>query len=393
MKKILFVHHAIGWGGAPTNMVEIIKSLDKKYYHAKVLLLKDSVVSERLRKEGIEYSVASSVFYKKFYKYFGHTEPGHVKFYEVFKFLIKALSWIFSRYYFADKELKKHEFDLVHLNSSVLTDWLAPAKKIGKVAIHIQEPFRKGSFDLLHYFFKAQMSKYADSIIAISKDNADRIGLKQKTTVIYNYFGIPTKEPNLDSYSSKLFLYLGGAAYIKGFYTLVNALDYLEDDVKIYFAGYYHFESKAHNLLEKLIDFVFGYKNRRAINKMRNHPNAIEIGLINNIDYYLNNVCGLISPFSISHFSRPVIEAHLFKKPVIGSDVKGMEEIINHNINGIIIPKNNPKELANAINSLASDSKRAQMLGENGYKIAITKFSPENIKMFESLYNKLLDDN
>lgn len=393
MKEVLFIHHAVGWGGAPANMVEIIKSLDKNIYHAKVLLLKDSVVSSYLKDEGIEYSIATSPFYKYFYKYFGHTEPGYIKFYQVFSLFIKSVSWVLSRYFFAQRELTKHNYDIVHLNSSVLTDWLHPSKKNGKVIIHIQEPFRRGKFDVLNYFFRNQMRKNADWIIAISKDNADRIGLKYKTTIIYNFFDFSENEPSIQSYSSKLFLYLGGAAYIKGFYTLVKALDYLDKDVKIIFAGYYNSDNHSSNRIFRYIYNIVHLKNTTALLKMRNHPNAIEVGLINNVSEYLDKSCCLVSPFSKSHFSRPVVESHLHKKPVIGTDVQGMQEIIEHKVNGLIIPKNNHIALAEAINFFANNPQKAHLFGNNGYMSADSKFNKDNFKLFNNLYFDILNVN
>lgn len=74
LKKILFVHHAAGWGGAPNSMIKLINSLNKDKFKAEVLLLKDSVVSERLAENNISFKVASSNFYKKYYHYFTHTD-------------------------------------------------------------------------------------------------------------------------------------------------------------------------------------------------------------------------------------------------------------------------------------------------------------------------------
>ena len=56
---------------------------------------------------------------------------------------------------------------------------------------------------------------------------------------IYNFSEIPAIDPPDSSYASKKVLYLGGASSIKGFYTMVKALDYLVDDVQVIFAGTY----------------------------------------------------------------------------------------------------------------------------------------------------------
>ncbi|MBP8945527.1 MAG: glycosyltransferase family 4 protein [Paludibacteraceae bacterium] len=104
---------------------------------------------------------------------------------------------------------------------------------------------------------------------------------------------------------------------------------------------------------------------------MRNHPNAIEVGLIYVVPKYLQEGCCLVSPFAKPHFSLPVIEAFTNHKPVIVTDIDGASEVVKHGVNGLIVKKNNPKELANAINFMCNNGKLAQEMGVNGYKDAL----------------------
>lgn len=389
MIKILFIHHAQGWGGAPINIVNIINALDKSRFDAEVLLLHDSVVSRYLDQNQIKFRIASSSFYIKYYRYFAHTEPSHLKWFQWYKFIKLSFLWILSHFVYAPKELMHLDYDIVHLNSSVLTDWIAPCKKKGKVIMHIQEPFKIGKYNVLSLFFRYQM-QLSDKIIAISEDNAQRINLPDKTIVIYNYADVPTSTPNNESYSSKKFLYLGGSAYIKGFYTMVNSLPYLNKDIRIFFAGYYG-SQKSSNRLKSIIKNLIYYQRMNAISKMRKSQNAVEIDFTNDVNKYFDECCCLLSPFSVSHFSRPVIEAHLHKKAVIVSDVPGMDEIVCDNVNGIIVKRNNPQELAKAINWLSQHPEKAKEMGDNGYEVAIQKYTPENIHHFQEVYNSLLN--
>lgn len=376
-------------------MIKLINGLDSSKYRVKVLLLKDSIVSKILAKNAIEYSIANSKFYTRFYQYFINSEANYIKWFQFYRFAKLSFFWILSRYYFSKKELSNHDFDIVHLNSSVLTDWLAPAKERGKVVIHIREPFRKGKIGLFHAFFTSQMRKHANRIIAISKDNAKRIAIPEKTAVIYNFAEIPRYKPPRSSYSSKKVLYLGGASAIKGFFTLTSALDHLDGDVKIYFGGNYESSNISSNKIKGTLKAMLGSfrRKRTEIQKIKNHPNAEIIGHVSDVEKYLNQVCCLISPFSVSHFSRPVIEAYLHRKPAIGTDIKGMDEIIKHEENGLIVPNNDPEKLAMAINELTADTEKAKKLGESGYNLAIHKFTPKNIQQVVSVYDKLSMNN
>jgi glycosyltransferase involved in cell wall biosynthesis len=389
--KLLFIHHATGWGGAPISMISLIKNLDREKFEIKVLLIRESMVADKLKENNINYSIAESVFYKRYYQYLTHSEADYIKYHQVYKLIKLSLFWLLSRLYFAKRELAKHDYDIAHLNSSVLTDWLAPAKERGKVIIHIREPLRKGRFDILRSVYRTQMRKYADHIVAISKDNARRVNLPKKTTLVYNYIEATKKEPSEDSYASKKVLYLGGSASIKGYHCMVDALDYLEEDVRVYFGGDY---SSIHNpksnigKLKHTAKHLLRRKHFKAIKKMHSHPKATVIGLTQNVYYHLGEVCCLVSPFSVPHFSRPIIEAYLHKKPVIGSDVEGMSEIIEHEVTGLIVPRNNPRALAQAINDLTANKVKAKNLGESGLDFVKGKFN-NNFYQFMNIYDAI----
>lgn len=393
--KILFIHHATGWGGATINLINIINNLDKNLFDIKVLLIKASVVAEKLKENNISYEIAKSTFYSRYYQYFTHSEAGYIKWYQAFEYLRLSISWLLSRYFFAQRELVKHDYDIAHLNSSVLTDWIAPAKIKGKVIIHIQEPFRKGKFDFLRPVFRSQMRKFADHIIAISEDNAKRINIPEKTSVIYNFIQINSRftESEINTNNGKV-LYLGGYEIIKGFFTLVDSLDYLNDGVKIIFCGNYQIVSRT-NTIQKLFAWLKNLlpvhrKIQKSLKIIRNHPKAVFIGQINSSSEMIRKTEFLISPFSYPHFSRPVFEAFANKKCVIGTDVEGMDEIIDHNINGLIIRKNNPKLLAEAINYLHANPQLREQYANNGYTKAVQLFSNDNIAKIESVYAKLI---
>jgi glycosyltransferase involved in cell wall biosynthesis len=389
--KILFIHHSMGWGGAPKSLIELINGIDKTKYEVEVLLLKKSIVAKKLYENNIAYYISDSSFYKKYYHFFPHSEAGYVKLHQIYKIITLGLKWILSHNYYATQELDKFNYDMVHLNSSVLTDWIKPAKAKGKVILHVREPFRKGRFDILHYLFRLQMDKYADKIIAISRDNAKRIALPLKTEVIYNFTKISRNLSNIESYYSKKVLYVGGSDEIKGFYAVIKALNYLDEDIKVLFCGYYEMNEKSSkgikNKIKKILPSYYNRKN--AIEIMKSNSKAIEIGLIDNIESYLHKVSCLISPFSLPHFSRPIIEAYACKKPVVASNVAGMTEIVDNYETGILVENGNSIELARAINYLCNNPKISQQFGEAGFNKFESNYSVSNITQFEAIYDQL----
>lgn len=398
MKKILFIHHASTWGGAPNSMIKLIENLDKEKYEAEVLLMKTSVVSERLKNKGIKYSIAKSVFYNKFYHYFPHIEFEYLKWFQILKFTKLALYWFLSRYYFAKRELDRHEFDIVHLNASVLTDWMAPAKKSGKVVIHIREPLRKGSFNAINIFLLNQMRRYADHIIAISNENANRINIPHKTSVVYNYSNIENlNELEIGKYSSHSILYVGGSERSKGFQNMVDALQFINKGIIVYFAGYYSMvlsenKNDISSKIKRIIKKMLFRKEAELFQKIQNSQKAMIVGLIPEINAYLDKSVCLVSPFTIPHFSRPIIEAFARRKPAIATNIDGMNEMIEDGHNGILIPNGDSKALASAINYLCENPDVAKKMGDNGYDVAKYKFSQNNINQISTIYNNLFQE-
>ena len=391
--KILFIHHGAGWGGAPISMMNTINKLDKSQYEPHVLLLQDSVVKDRLAENNIAYTVCKSRFYRKYYTYLSHSDAGYIQPYKIYKQFKIVTSWFMSKYIYAPKVLKKHKFDIVHLNSSVLSDWVYPASKMGKVIYHVREPVSKGMFGFRYNFIRSEVKKYADKIIAISKDNAARINLPEKTEVVYNFIDIP--DEIVQKSNKKSILYVGGVAKIKGIDTLIEAIPMINKDIQLNLAGHFpkllhlsNFKKIAYQLL-----YPSAYRLRFQLITIAKLDNVNMIGGFSSIGALLQESTFLISPFTVPHFSRPVIEAFAYGKPVIASDVIGMDEIVDNEINGLIIKRNNPKALADAINTLVNKPELLKKMGISGRSKAIELYSPKvNILKIENMYNELINE-
>ncbi len=391
MKKILFIHHGEGVGGASVSLINTILALDKSKYKVSVLLLKESNVVDLLAEKNINYTIAKNFFYRRFYKYFVHSEVSVIPLYRIDILYRQLFSWVLSKYFFAKIELNNLDFDLVHLNSSALTDWLLPSRRRGKVVIHIREPIAKGILGLRFKLMQREINKYADRVIAISKDNAIRLGLINKTDIIYNFVNISDINLKEDKQSGKI-LYLGGDDLIKGYLNVVNTLDHLDPSIKILFCGNYNVISSSKYSRKSIIstlksNFPVQKKLRNAQIKMLSHPNAIFIGLVSNISDLMSECEFLISPFDKPHFSRPIFEAFAHRRTVIGTDVQGMEEVIENNFDGVIVRRNDPQELARAIHFLHYNSDMRDVMANRGFLKAKNMFNISNIKKIQDIYD------
>lgn len=390
--KILFIHHGTGIGGAPISLLNLIKQLDKDKFNVKVAFIKGGVAEEMFRANNIRTEVlnTSNVW-------FAHNQTGKIQFRYFYRYFRIYKHWQFTAKTFAREYLSKQEADIVHLNSHVLTSWAYAAKREGKkVVLHNREAVARGYFGLRYKILKRLISENCDHIINISKDNFDRLGIKKNASIIYNFVDIPqTFRPSMSTPSEGIkILFLGGMARIKGFKTAAESLPFLNPGIKIQFAGSLGSIKKGKTLKEKLVYWVKinFYNSYNLLEKLQRNNKAEIVGLLKDPLPVIDACDILITPFKIEHFSRPAVEAFAYGKPVIGSNVVGMDEIIDPHVNGLLVEKNNPKALADAINYLCSNPGLAAQMGSKGREKAYNLFSPQkNTRMVESIYYQLMN--
>jgi glycosyltransferase involved in cell wall biosynthesis len=90
-------------------------------------------------------------------------------------------------------------------------------------------------------------------------------------------------------------------------------------------------------------------------------------------------------------FPQAGVEAMLAGLPVVASSVDGIPEGVTDGETGILVPPEDPRALAEALNALIADPGRRRRMGEHGRRRAIENFSLEkSVREFESLYAELL---
>lgn len=86
-----------------------------------------------------------------------------------------------------------------------------------------------------------------------------------------------------------------------------------------------------------------------------------------------------------------LLEAMVYRKPVIASAVGGILDIIRNYENGILVPEKNPKILAEKILEVLKNDRLAERLGEKGYQFVKENFSWERIiQSLKDLYKETL---
>ncbi|MDJ0719809.1 MAG: glycosyltransferase [Prochloraceae cyanobacterium] len=81
-----------------------------------------------------------------------------------------------------------------------------------------------------------------------------------------------------------------------------------------------------------------------------------------------------------------LIEAMAMEVPVVSTDISGISELIEHKVNGILIPEKNPKALADELEQLLLQPQLIQKLKKSSRNKILQQFSLEkNIKQIKDL--------
>lgn len=110
------------------------------------------------------------------------------------------------------------------------------------------------------------------------------------------------------------------------------------------------------------------------------------------IEDYLNAAdVGLFTSDSES-FCLSILEAMAFACPSVTTSVGGIPEVVDHNVNGLLVPSGEPAELARAVESLIRNPEQRAMLGQAAQEKARSAFSAEHIvSRYEAYYRDVID--
>jgi glycosyltransferase involved in cell wall biosynthesis len=89
---------------------------------------------------------------------------------------------------------------------------------------------------------------------------------------------------------------------------------------------------------------------------------------------------------------RILLEAAACGLPIVATDVPGCREIVEHKVNGLLVPPKDPKAIAEAIRYIASHPQEKRRMGEAGRRKVLREFDERIvIRRTMEVYRELLD--
>ena len=169
-------------------------------------------------------------------------------------------------------------------------------------------------------------------------------------------------------------IYYGHANRHRGFYTLIKSFKILQ------------------NKLPEIKLEVFSPTNPPF--SIRDNKNInIHVGIKNKIDHYISNAKIIALPFNyaIPEFPLTILESMACSKVVISTNILGIPEIIEDNINGHLINPYNYKELLSKLMHIFNDEPNSDNIGRSARR-SILKYDWKNVsKIYLKAYEGILN--
>jgi glycosyltransferase involved in cell wall biosynthesis len=217
----------------------------------------------------------------------------------------------------------------------------------------------------------------ADGIKFLTEGHRKTLDLRYKSKKIFCYHDFVPTEYFIDSISrmDKYILFVGHPFYLKGVDTLVKAFEMITDqfpDFELRLIGH-HLEEEAKHYLGTCHHRVKFFKGI-FYDETRQH--------------FLNCHC-FVLPSRTEGMGRVLIEAMASGKPVIGSKVGGIPDLIEDEKNGLLFEPGNIVDLAKKLTRLLSDPQLSHEMGLSGKRLVEDKFS--SIKYVQHFHKMIAD--
>ncbi len=269
------------------------------------------------------------------------------------------------------KLIKKKKYDIIHVHLfpadifAALASLFLPKDIVWIFSEHCGYN-RRRSYKFCKILDGFTYSRYS-KIICVSKRVEFNLfnwipSNKGKTKVIPNAVPIP-KFLNPCSVKTYDILFVGRLTQAKGVDILLKAVKILKNkygrNLKIAIVGDGELEENLNNLTVEL-----------GVNK-----EVKFLGVRKNIKELMDSAKIFILPSRSEGFGIVIIEAMSNMLPVIATNVGGIPELIENGKEGILSPPEDPKALAQAMNSLLENEELREKLSQAAYKKVREKYS------------------
>lgn len=385
VKNVLYLNSSSVIYGAETRLLDIIKNLDRSKFHPFVLLPHPGPLDDKLKKLGVttmhlEYGFPLDKINKE----------------NTIRFLRLNREFV--------KMVRQHDIDLIHANLHInmCNFWLGLLLLRLPVIVHMRSHFWISQFErcFISRTFKAIcISRFVErEFLQKRRFNFLMDRRPGQTTILHD--GIDINHFNPYSNRARIrkalnihpddFLVgiIGAVDKIKGQDLLIQAARIVNQKhprAKYVIVGDLYHNAKCNtDYRDELLKMVEEFQ-------LKDH--VIFTGFRKNVRGFMSEVDLLVQPSKREALGTSMVEAMSCGKPVIGTDVDGIPDVIGENESGILLNPRTPEAFAEAINFFIENPEEARKRGARGRERALKLFNVyENIKRVEGIYDEALRD-
>ncbi len=279
-------------------------------------------------------------------------------------------------------DIKRIQPDLVHAHDGKGSKIALLAKWINKVPYVMTRRISKRSSNS---WFTKMVYKKALSVVALSKAVKDSVLSRVPgidIVIIPSMYASldvnQTKLEQLKQQYSKHFIVGHTGALVnphKGQAVLIDAVKILnkkyQDHIKFLLLG----TGKDEALLKKLAEGV---------------ANIEFVGFVDDVGTWINLFDLFVFPSLEEGLGSSLLDVMQHNKPIVASGVGGILDVIEHRINGLLVPPGDPLALAQAIEEMYLDESLRRESAAAGLQ-ALQRYAPDNVAdAYNRLYNEVL---
>jgi glycosyltransferase involved in cell wall biosynthesis len=196
----------------------------------------------------------------------------------------------------------------------------------------------------------------------------------ERRTLIPNFVDL-SRLPEPAGHDGAAFCYVGRLAWLKRIEDAVTALRYVKDDrIRLEIVG----DGPERRRLERCAGEA-GVGDRVTFHGFRNDALSV-----------VNGSAALVLPSLTEGVSRIAMEAMALERPVIGSDIPGIREVVENGVTGILVPVRSPRAIAEAMDLLAGDPAGRASMGRAARRyIERERSAAAIVPRYENLYERL----
>ncbi|MBT4594428.1 glycosyltransferase family 4 protein [bacterium] len=402
MKRILYVHHGVGLGGAPLSLLYLVKNLDREKYEPHVLFMQNSEAVQMFKDHGI--TVHGPINRAPF----SHSVICWFKWYHPHR---QLRAWRDSiKIWRTDAELwlNKIQPDLVHLNSSAAVWFGLMAKRMEiPVVCHVREPLARGYLGVRKNFLTRAVGRCATKIVPVCRNDSRPWRKSPKVEVIYNaaspekFKPVEVSKSFLEKHrlkpSDPKILYVGGLSMEKGALHILRVFKRIvmrKPQVKLLLAGYWDFEVLRGSGFKGFLrrNLAAGRHAKKVQKLLFELVGSLRIlGPVHNMPEVMSVSDVLVFPAQVGHFARPVIEAGFVGKPVVASKLPPLDELVIDKKTGFLVNPRNEVAWCEKLCNLLGNRELRERMGAAGLQQSMERFSlsAQALKI-DALYERIL---